>query len=135
MLPRMHRPPKLTPEVQEVLLAELAKGTWKYIACARAGISDDALASWLAKGRRGKEPYATFRRSVLLACGQHIDEEEDACKRDPKIRFQILQKKYPQLYGDRATQDHAHELEAGEESSDTPEAAVAHLRRLTGGDE
>lgn len=57
----------LTPHVQDVFLAELAKGDWPQLAAFRAGISPKSVQRWIAKGTEdiAIEPYASFVAEVV----------------------------------------------------------------------
>jgi len=61
------RPAKLTPEVQEAILKVIRSGG-TYAAAARyVGVTETTLYEWLAKGRDGLQPYATFAEAVEKA--------------------------------------------------------------------
>lgn len=51
---------KLTPAVTATILAELAKGHYRKVACAAARITERTLQKWQKRGEAGEEPYATF---------------------------------------------------------------------------
>lgn len=61
------RPTKLTPEVQEQILADLRGGNYRTTACARAGIHRDTLYKWEQRGATGEEPYASFFDAIQKA--------------------------------------------------------------------
>lgn len=58
---RRGRRTKLTPEVHEIIIKAIRLGSSYRAAANYAGVSEDALYEWLAKGREtGRQPYARF---------------------------------------------------------------------------
>jgi DNA invertase Pin-like site-specific DNA recombinase len=61
------RDPKLTPEVQKIIVDRVAAGVPLKFAAQGAGISERTLMAWLAKGRQGKNGYAALLAAVKKA--------------------------------------------------------------------
>lgn len=61
------RDTKLTPDRYQSILADLRKGNTRACAAMRAGIGERTLATWMAKGKRGEEPYVAFSAGVKKA--------------------------------------------------------------------
>ncbi|MGD9890580.1 MAG: hypothetical protein AB7R89_11125 [Dehalococcoidia bacterium] len=61
------RKTKLTPETQATIVAAIRKGAFAYIAAEAAGIDNSTFYLWLKQGEHGREPYRTFRETVLRA--------------------------------------------------------------------
>jgi len=68
----MARPTKLNETTKTILLDSIAAGMPYRLACARAGISEDAFSSWRKKGAEGKEPYASFLVDLQRAEGDAV---------------------------------------------------------------
>lgn len=49
------------------ILADLADGQTRACAAARAGITDRTLQNWMARGRKGEEPFTSFVSAVKKA--------------------------------------------------------------------
>ena len=63
----MSRPTKLTPDVTARLLQAVRLGATHTLACAAAGIGTRTLYGWVARARRGEEPFAQFWRNFKQA--------------------------------------------------------------------
>lgn len=61
------RETKLTPELQERIVKDLADGQTRVCASARANIGIRSFQKWLALGKQGKQPYAAFYTAVKKA--------------------------------------------------------------------
>lgn len=61
---------KLTPELQERLVAFLRAGNYVETAAACAGIHKDTFYEWCKKGRKGEEPFAAFVEAVDKAIAE-----------------------------------------------------------------
>lgn len=60
----MGRPSKLTPEIEERILEVIRAGNYREAAAQAAGIAPETLSRWMGRER---EPYRSFRQSVLAA--------------------------------------------------------------------
>jgi hypothetical protein len=58
---------KLTPEIQQKIIENLATNPSLPSAAIRAGIAPSTLRDWLAKGEAGDERYAAFAQEVTLS--------------------------------------------------------------------
>ena len=62
------RNPKLTPEVQEKIVAAIRSGNYANVSAEYAGISERTFYNWLQWGReREEEPYLQFMQAVKRA--------------------------------------------------------------------
>jgi Transposase len=78
--PRGGRPPKLTPELRDQLLAQLAAGAGLAEAARASGISERTLRSWRQRAwsaRPQDRPYVELERQLR-------DARATAAKRDPE---------------------------------------------------
>lgn len=64
---KLGRPTKCTPEVTRQVVAYLTRGLPIKTACIAAGIHPGAVREWIAKGKDGEEPYASFAEAVEVA--------------------------------------------------------------------
>lgn len=64
------RSPKLTPEVQQSIVAQIEDGAWDYVAAENAGIGQRTFYRWLEDGAAGKAPYWQFRQAISAARAQ-----------------------------------------------------------------
>ncbi len=63
--------PRLTPEIERLIVASIRKGALPRVAVASAGISRRCLARWVEEARRDrKSPYRPFLKKVLQARAQ-----------------------------------------------------------------
>lgn len=58
------RKTKLTPELQDEIVAYIANGSYDYVAAQAAGISRSTYYRWYESGSRPGSRYSTFRRAV-----------------------------------------------------------------------
>lgn len=100
----------LTEEVAEKICAELRDGTTQKSAAEFSGIHHDTFRSWLSRGRKGKEPYATFLAQVLEAKAigkrkmlQHV---KTAAEKDWKAGAWILARQDPEEFGEKHLHKH-----------------------------
>jgi len=63
--------PELTPQLQETIRGFVNAGASLAMACQAAGVKPDTCKKWMAKGRRGVEPYASFVDTVERARAMH----------------------------------------------------------------
>src|SRR3954451_5857658 len=61
------REPKLDDDRQARILKDLAEGQTRACAAERAGISERTLLRWMARGRKGEEPFLAFMSGVKKA--------------------------------------------------------------------
>lgn len=64
------RPTKLTDAVASEICERLEKGVSRADAARLSGIHPATLQAWLARGRDGEEPYASFSLDVERACAR-----------------------------------------------------------------
>ena len=60
----MARPTKFDPRIGRLIVAHVAVGATRDEAAERAGVSLRAVQYWLARGRRGEDPFATFAKHL-----------------------------------------------------------------------
>lgn len=115
------RPTKCTPEVIEIIRAELAKGSSRTLCAKLAGIDMNSFADWIKRGDAGEFPFSDFSAAVkageeefrrweqneilqsakkslrVLIEGQEYDETQTEYENDgngqPRIRKQITRTK------------------------------------------
>lgn len=69
----MPRPSRLTPEIQDQIVAYVRDGNYFAVACQLAGIPEETGRGWLSQGkgtkpgRKPKEPFATFATAIKEA--------------------------------------------------------------------
>jgi hypothetical protein len=62
------RPIKLTPDVQQRLVAAIKAGNYHHAACRYAGVGYRTFTRWMAKGKKARRgPFRDFRDAVLRA--------------------------------------------------------------------
>lgn len=64
---RTGRPSKLTAELSQTILADIAAGLHPEVAAQAAGIVPSTYFDWMQRGKAGEAPYATFRSDVARA--------------------------------------------------------------------
>lgn len=96
-------PTKLTPEVQEAIIRNLAGGCYIETACAVAGIGTSTYYRWMQWAEDGLEPYVGFRDAVREA--EHKAELRAlalimrAGENDPKHLEWWLERKFSDRWG------------------------------------
>jgi hypothetical protein len=63
----MGRPTKLTPEIQEIIVDAIRRGSFDHVAATAAGIGKSTFMRWLAAGGRGSPLYVEFHEAVSRA--------------------------------------------------------------------
>ncbi len=58
---------KFNEDRERRILVDLADGQTRACAAARAGITDRTMQNWMARGRKGEEPFASFVSAVKKA--------------------------------------------------------------------
>jgi hypothetical protein len=90
----------LTPRIQEIICEVIAAGNYQKVAAQAAGISEETLIKWRAKGRRGTEPYASLEKAIEQAdreCEQSLVAKVMAATSDDwRAAAMILERKYPE---------------------------------------
>ncbi len=61
------RPSKLTPEIEQKILAFVRVGAAMEVACKAAGVNDKTVRRWREQGRAGKQPFASFLEKLESA--------------------------------------------------------------------
>ncbi len=80
-VPRVGRKLRLTPEVQETVVASIREGSFAWIAARAAGISESTFYRWLDLGEQGIEPFREFREQVEAAHAQARSSAEAEVRR------------------------------------------------------
>jgi hypothetical protein len=98
------RPDKLTPEVQEKILAALRGGNYRSAAAWAAGVDIRTVRAWLRRGREEpRSKYGEFRQGVLgaeKAAETHcVNLVMEAAAQDPKHAQWWLERKRPNQWG------------------------------------
>lgn len=93
---------KLTPDVQDAVLAHIMRGSYIETACGAVGIARGTLYEWLRKGTLGQEPYKSFQIAMHAArdaCeAEALDCILGAAKRDWKAAAWFLEKTFGRKY-------------------------------------
>lgn len=97
---------KLTPAVHSQIVSYIAAGAYARHAAEAAGISHQAVALWLSKGKKGEEPYDAFYRDVQAAKGRDALRDIQIISKagvggDWKAAAWKLERKHPKLFGQR----------------------------------
>ena len=74
----MARPCALSSQTVAALIAAKHAGMSQADAAAAAGVPERTLYDWLARGKRGEEPFATFHALYRAAERQARDDRRDA---------------------------------------------------------
>jgi len=94
---------KFDEDRQRRILKDLADGQTRACAAARAGISESTLQKWMARGRKGEEPFDTFVTAVKKAERDAeavaVGEIRKAGKKNWTAYAWWLERKYPQSWG------------------------------------
>jgi hypothetical protein len=152
------RPTKLTAKVSRAICDAIREGLSIDGASAKGGIHPSTFHDWIARGVAGEQPFADFAEqaaqarahvearlleSVEWAAGERIRlralgsgesaEVIEDVERDWRAAAWLLERKFPEAYGNRAKVEHAGsvgarvELELPEGAGD---AAVEFVKRL-----
>lgn len=79
------RPTKLTPEIQDAIVKQLANGSYLETACASVGISRVSMLNWLRRGARSKKGiYREFLSAVRAAQADAESRDVDVIDRAAK---------------------------------------------------
>lgn len=80
------RKTKLTPQLQEEIVAYIASGSYDYVAAQAAGISRSTYYRWYESGSRPGSRYGTFRRAVEEARARaRVIAENAVFKTKPEV--------------------------------------------------
>lgn len=94
---------KLTPELQERLVAFLRAGNYVETAAACAGIHKDTFYEWCKKGRKGEEPFAAFVEVVDKAIAESEARDVALIGKAATVNWQAaawrLERKMPHKWG------------------------------------
>lgn len=94
---------KLTPELQERLVAFLRAGNYVETAAACAGIHKDTFYEWCKKGRKGEEPFAAFVEAVDKAIAESEARDVALIGKAATVNWQAaawrLERKMPHKWG------------------------------------
>jgi transposase len=100
---RAGRATKLTPGVQRTFTEAIAHWRTNETAAALCGITSRSYRNWMARGRRGEEPYAAFAQAMERAeamgearCARLIDE---ASLTDWRPAAWWLERRHPEEWG------------------------------------
>lgn len=98
------RPPKLTEERLQAILAILRRGCFRSVAARAAGISPRTLQRWMELGKRSPHGlYGRLARAVPLAEAKSEASAVAAIfaagKKDAKFYCWFLERKYPHRWG------------------------------------
>lgn len=113
---------KLTPEVAGEICSGIAAGLSDGDACLRAGISGQSLLNWKKRGAEGEEPYAAFVADLHEAEIQfklhHLKNISVRAKRNWQASAWLLERKFPQEFGQKQKVEFVDQLSAWVEAFD-----------------
>jgi len=93
------------PRVCADILEALREGNYVHIACEAAGIPRKTFYEWMARGRKGEQPFASFHRDVQAAIRGHERDAVATLLRHGKLQWQALawtlERRHPQRWGRR----------------------------------
>jgi len=88
-----------TPELCDRICAGIAKGLHPHVAAELAGVSAQTFESWLEEGKKGIEPYATFRTAISHADAklhsQVIGSLVDGLETNPPMALKFAERRWP----------------------------------------
>src|SRR5229473_1313722 len=88
-----------TPELCDRICAGIAKGLHPHVAAELAGVSAQTFESWLEEGKKGIEPYATFRTAIAHADAKlHsrvIGPLVDGLETNPPMALKFAERRWP----------------------------------------
>jgi hypothetical protein len=97
------RRPKLTPEVQALIVTYLRAGNYVETAAVLAGIHKDTFYDWVKRGRRGEAQYEAFvleiDRAMAHAEAREVARIVKAAEREWQAAAWRLERRYPQRWG------------------------------------
>lgn len=104
------RPLRLTQVVHDTIIKHLKVGAFRRHAAEAAGVSEDAVNSWLTRGAAGEKAYVTFYEDVRKVQAEDAIRSQSVITRaqlahidgDWKAAAWNLERKYPKLYGAQA---------------------------------
>lgn len=104
------RPTKLTPEVQDRLLAAIRAGNYLDTSAAHAGIHRDTLHAWMRDGANAKSPeLQEFSDAVQKAIGDaesmHVARIAAASSKQWQAAAWWLERRYPDRWGQKLRQE------------------------------
>jgi hypothetical protein len=100
------RPGKLTPEVQQRLVAAIKAGNYHHAACRFASVAYRTFTRWMAKGKKTRRgPFRDFRDAVLKAEAEAETAAVAAWKASmpshPSEYRHFLAKRWPQRWSEK----------------------------------
>jgi hypothetical protein len=136
--PKIGRPTKLTPEVEKKIRACVGMGMPFARSAMAAGVSYTAFKEWVARGKAGEEPYASFAAALKEA---KADGEAMLLGRIVKAagddQWQaaawILERRHPESYG-RRDRVEVTGKKGGPVQVDARKLSDEQLRRLAAGE-
>jgi hypothetical protein len=101
----MAPPTKLTPELQDRVVAYVRAGNYVETAAAAAGVSKVSLYDWLKRGARGEAPYDAFADAMAQAVAMAEARDVALIGKAAETQWQAaawrLERKFPDRYGRR----------------------------------
>jgi hypothetical protein len=89
----------LTPELCDRICAGIARGLHPHVAAEFAGVSARMFESWIEEGKKGTEPYATFRTAIVHADAklhsQVIGPLVDGLETNPSMALKFAERRWP----------------------------------------
>ena len=98
----MGKPTKLTPEIQTKVAGYVNAGAPIPMACTAAGLSWNTAKEWLARGRRGEQPYDEFVAAMAEAKARWVAGSTmritKASQKDWKAAAWLLERRAPKHF-------------------------------------
>lgn len=99
------RPTKCTPEVTKKIVEALQSGAYLPQCCAVAGVDYSNVKEWMRRGRKGDQPFSSFRATIRDAMRErevrYAALVSQAAEKDPKAAQWMLTHRYSKRWADR----------------------------------
>lgn len=130
------RPSRFTQELQDKIVAGVRMGLAMCVASELAGVPERTFRDWMAWGRDGREPYATFAHAVEKGIAeseaQLLSTIKDASKKEWTAAAWIMERRFPERWARREALKIGLDKEAAVQAGQAIALLREKLRRMTG---